>query len=195
MYLWWSLRTLYLHTCKVFRALINSLVCWFYFIENLVKVNVIAVLDRSTNVTRSQPRAKLSTPSRYVSGHLDCCPHPSLKQKQKTFYTHPIQFSSRWYVCARKSPYAFHPSLRSFPNVAFETVPMFVWLTMAPSRPVKEDRLALPLPTSLSSRRSMVWCSWLYMHIQANADPNKSQFTDSTETLFLLKSTELFTSR
>ena len=36
-------------------------------------------------------------------------------------------------------------SLRSFPNVAFETVPTFVCLTMALSRPVKEDRLALPL--------------------------------------------------
>ena len=34
-------------------------------------------------------------------------------------------------------------SLRSFPNVAFETVPMFVWLTKALSRPFKEDRLAL----------------------------------------------------
>ena len=36
------------------------------------------------------------------------------------------------------------PSLRSFPNVAFETAPVFVWLTMALSRPFKEDRLALP---------------------------------------------------
>ena len=37
------------------------------------------------------------------------------------------------------------PSLRSFPNVAFETVPMFVWLTkaLALSRRFKEDRLAL----------------------------------------------------
>ena len=36
-------------------------------------------------------------------------------------------------------------SLRSFPkNDAFETVPMFVWLTKALSRPFKEDRLALP---------------------------------------------------
>ena len=31
-------------------------------------------------------------------------------------------------------------SLRSFPNVAFETVPMLVWLTMALSRPLKGDR-------------------------------------------------------
>ena len=56
------------------------------------------------------------------------------------------------------------PSLRGFPNVvfhAFETVPLFVWLTMALSRPLKEDRLALPLSTPLSSRRSMVWCPWL----------------------------------
>ena len=50
------------------------------------------------------------------------------------------------------------PSIRSFPNVLFETVPMFVWLTMALSRPFKEDRLALPISTLLSSRRSMVWC-------------------------------------
>ena len=35
------------------------------------------------------------------------------------------------------------PSFRRFPNVAFETVPMFVWLTMALSCPFKEDRLAL----------------------------------------------------
>ena len=33
-------------------------------------------------------------------------------------------------------------SNRSFPNVAFETVPMFVWLTMALSRPFNEDHLA-----------------------------------------------------
>ena len=51
-----------------------------------------------------------------------------------------------------EKPYA---SLRSFPNVAFEPVPVFVW-TMALSRPFKEDGLAL-----LSSRRSMVWCPWL----------------------------------
>ena len=40
-----------------------------------------------------------------------------------------VQFSSRWYLCAQKSPYGhmrFTPSLRSFPNVAFETVLMFV---------------------------------------------------------------------
>ena len=30
------------------------------------------------------------------------------------------------------------PYLRSFPNAAFEMVPMFVWLTMALSRPFKE---------------------------------------------------------
>ena len=31
------------------------------------------------------------------------------------------------------------PSLRSFPNVAFETVPIFVRLTMALSRSFKDD--------------------------------------------------------
>ena len=41
------------------------------------------------------------------------------------------------------------PSLSSFPNVATETVPMFVILTMALSRPFKEDRVALPLSMPL----------------------------------------------
>ena len=40
--------------------------------------------------------------------------------------------------------------MRSTPS---ETVPMFVRLTMALSRPFKEERLALPLSTPLSSRR------------------------------------------
>ena len=42
-------------------------------------------------------------------------------------------------------------SVRSFPNVAFEIVPMFVWLTMALSRPFEEHPLALPLSAPLSS--------------------------------------------
>ena len=61
-----------------------------------------------------------------------------------------------------KNPYALYPvTLRSFPNFAFETVPKFVWLKLALSHPFKEDRLALPLSTPLSCRRSMVWCPWL----------------------------------
>ena len=62
---------------------------------------------------------------------------------------------SRWYLCAQEGPYALHPfSLRSFPNVALETVPMLVWLTMALSRPLKEDRWALPIYMPLSHRRN-----------------------------------------
>ena len=45
------------------------------------------------------------------------------------------------------------PSLSEVsPKVAFETVPIFVSLTMALSRPFKEDRLALLLSTPLSFR-------------------------------------------
>ena len=48
-----------------------------------------------------------------------------------------------------------HPALylRGFPNVAFEMIPVFVWLMMALSRPFKEDHLALSLSTPLSSRQ------------------------------------------
>ena len=47
--------------------------------------------------------------------------------------------------------------LRSFPKVAFEIVPRAnVGLVVDDlSRPFNEDRRALPLPTPLSSRRSM----------------------------------------
>ena len=48
------------------------------------------------------------------------------------------------------------PSLRDSPSVAFVTVPVFVSFTMVVSRPFKEDRLALPLSTPLSSRQSVV---------------------------------------
>ena len=47
-------------------------------------------------------------------------------------------------------------SLGRFPNVAFETVLMFVRLTMALSRPFKEDCLSLLLFTPLASRRLMM---------------------------------------
>ena len=52
------------------------------------------------------------------------------------------------------------PSLRSFPNVAFETVPKFVLLTMALSRPFREDRLALILFARLSPPGDR-WCDVL----------------------------------
>ena len=44
------------------------------------------------------------------------------------------------------------PCLRNFPNLAFETVPVFVRFTMALSRPLKEKHRVKPV----SSRRSMV---------------------------------------
>ena len=48
------------------------------------------------------------------------------------------------------------PTLTSFPNVAFETVPMLVRLTTALSRPSTKIVLAHPLSKPLSSRRSVV---------------------------------------
>ena len=53
------------------------------------------------------------------------------------------------------------PRLSVVPNGSLETVPMSVWLTMALSRPHKEDRWELPLSTPLSSKRPMVRCPWL----------------------------------
>ena len=72
-----------------------------------------------------------------------------------------LHFSSgQWYLCAWKSQYALHP-LRSFLNVAFETVPVFLWLMMTLPRPFKEDHQMLPLSMPLSSI-SLLWCPRLY---------------------------------
>ena len=56
-----------------------------------------------------------------------------------------VQFSSSYIYALGKPHMCSNPSLRSLPNVAFETVPMFVYFTMALFRPFKEDRIALPL--------------------------------------------------
>ena len=84
-----------------------------------------------------------------------------------------VQFSSmsRWYLCTWKNPHNMRsiPSLRSFPSTAFQNssndpTAMFIWLTMAVSRPFKEGCLVLPLSTPLSSRWLTVWCHWLCAH-------------------------------
>ena len=86
-------------------------------------------------------------------------------KNEKLAINTPLQFSSRWYLCAGESPYMRSTlSLRSFSNIAFETVPILVWVTLALSRPLKENHWALPLSTSLSSRHSMVWWPWLCAH-------------------------------
>ena len=38
-----------------------------------------------------------------------------------------VQFGSRWYLYAQKSPYTLHPVSQKFPNIACETVPVFIW--------------------------------------------------------------------
>ena len=48
------------------------------------------------------------------------------RQRNRDRDTQRVQFSSRWYLCARKSPYALYHVSQKFPNVAIETVPMFV---------------------------------------------------------------------
>ena len=83
-------------------------------------------------------------------------PAPSIPPPQSTplhYYENTLQFTSvqDGIYTHRKAHTHSTPTLRSFPNVVFEMVPMFLWLTMALSHPFREDRLALPLFTSLST--------------------------------------------
>ena len=52
-------------------------------------------------------------------------------------------------------------SLRSLLKVALEAVPMFVWWNTDHSRPRRDLCRPLPFSTSLSFRRSVLWCSGL----------------------------------
>ena len=63
-------------------------------------------------------------------------------------------------------------SLRGFCSVTFKTVTVLIWLMMAFSCPFKEEHLALQLSMPVSTRRSMVWCSWLC----ASADYNLTKW-------------------
>ena len=100
-----------------------------------------------------------------------------------------VPFSSRWYLPTLDSPYALHPVSHGkredkFVRVAFETVPVLVWLAIVLSRPFKEGRRALPPCTPLSSLEVMdramyvhgfvpassVWSSSTLNVIQASCD-------------------------
>ena len=72
-----------------------------------------------------------------------------------------VQFEIVGAVCTRKIQHVLHPVSQKFPlRCLIETVPKFVWWTMAHSVPFNQDRQALPLYTPLSSRQSMMWCLW-----------------------------------
>ena len=78
-------------------------------------------------------------------GHEDCCCRtgPLCRLNQRMFTMNRVQFSSVQdgiYVLGKKHMHS-SLSLRSFPNIAFETVPAFIWLTMALSCSFEEDRL------------------------------------------------------
>ena len=96
-------------------------------------------------------RCHLHQRHRHLLHYCRRCRHE--KGTNSLYKFNSVQFSSRWYLCAPKAHIRFIPSLTGFTNVAFETVPMFVWLTMALFRPFKEDRLSTPL----TSRRLVVY--------------------------------------
>ena len=79
-----------------------------------------------------------------------------------TFRITLVQFSSRWHLCVRKSPFLC-PSSRlscyispTWPLKQFQCSSVSV--TTALSRPLREDRLALPLSTPVSSYVNLSRC-------------------------------------
>ena len=75
------------------------------------------------------------------------------KKKKKNLRTSKTHFSSVL-------------SPRSFPNISFQVVPVFIWLTVTISRPFRVRRWLLTFPRPPSTGRSMVWSPWLEVHRQ-----------------------------
>ena len=74
-----------------------------------------------------------------------------------------FQFSSRRYLSGRSEKpinYAPHPVSLTFPRRSFETVPLFVWLTMAFTLPFKKivERFLFPCRCPPGDR----WCDVLF---------------------------------
>ena len=65
--------------------------------------------------------------------------HSKPLTEQALFIYSSVQFNSRWYPCARKSPNALHPVSQKFPQRCLCNVSVPV--TMAVSHPFKKDRL------------------------------------------------------
>ena len=152
------LRSLLLCLCDVVPVLIKSLVCWFFFLRNSLQN-----CKPSLSIWSSQTQAPFQSLEHFQSWCVFCTIATPLRVVFLFFRdrsTLPVHFNSRWYICVRKIPYALHPVSQKFPQLRLWNGSN-VLLTMALSRPIKEDRLALPLSTPLSSRRSMVWCPWL----------------------------------
>ena len=112
-------------------------------------------LTRSSSAdTRPQPGAGVHWSRPETDTHNKFTAGPFLSMKAK--------FSSVQdgiYTLAKAHMHST-PPLRSFPNIAFKTVPMsdWQWPTLIL---FKEDRLVLPLSMALSSKQSTMWCPWL----------------------------------
>ena len=74
----------------------------------------------------------------------------------------PSSVQFKLYLCARKCPYALHPVSQMFPQCCLWNSYNARLIVGGPVySPFKEDRRALSLFASNSSRRSMVWRPWL----------------------------------
>ena len=82
--------------------------------------------------------------------YLFTLPHPS---KPLT----PLQFTSRWHLCAWENPYVLH---QVFPWCHFWNSSNTGLNNDSPFSLFKEDHHVLLLFMSLSSRQLMVWCPW-----------------------------------
>ena len=80
----------------------------------------------------------------------------------KTVYYSSVQDGT---YALRKAHACSNPSLRSFLNIPFKTVPIFVWLRMDLLHTFKEDCCALPLFTPIFRDASHLWLLLFHLNV------------------------------
>ena len=97
---------------------------------HIITVFFTALPAHAHTHTQSSSPSLHSSPQISLHTHTHTPPDCSsqLAESSVPRSTPSFQFSSRWYVCAWKSPYSLNPVSQNSSNVAFETVPMFIWL-------------------------------------------------------------------
>ena len=150
------------HTCCVTRPGTSitgrrSLCMYSSWAARRVLIWIDSILaERSCTRTCSSRLSRYGRLSRHLWLNLERTIGTVANGRKETFRLVFILFSTGWYLCARKSPYALHPVSQNFSQCRLWNGSSVRLIDDGLSRLFKEDRLAGPLSTHIASRRSIL---------------------------------------
>ena len=141
--------TFLIRSCAVMIHILSSLIL------NVYTFNMYRTIALNAESVVYEFTQKL--PSRFHKNHGAPCSVWSVNSSRKRLCETVSVSAQDGNVALGKAHARSAPPLSSFPKVALETVPMFVWLNTDHSRPRRVECRPLPFSTPLSFRRSMLW--------------------------------------